>query len=90
MPFSNGVYAAATLYVPEANIEDYQAANIWKQFSKIESAPTSGIGAIVDNEAAVDGPVEYFNLQGVRISKPATGQIVIKRQGSTVKKMLMK
>ena len=38
----------------------------------------------VDNSNA---PVEYFNLQGQRVANPAAGQILIRRQGSTVSKI---
>lgn len=41
---------------------------------------------ISDSENA---PVEYFNLQGVKIQNPAEGQIVIRRQGSKVTKVVM-
>lgn len=41
----------------------------------------------VDNENA---PVEYFNLQGMRISEPAAGQIVIRRQGNKTTKLYVK
>lgn len=37
-----------------------------------------------------NAPVEYFNLQGVRVLNPEAGQIVIKRQGSTAVKELVK
>ena len=40
---------------------------------------------VADDENA---PVEYFNLQGVRVSEPANG-IFIKRQGSTVSKVIL-
>lgn len=51
---------------------------------------TAGIGGIaVDNNA--DAPVEYFNLKGMRISSEnlAPG-IYIRRQGTDVKKILVK
>lgn len=35
-------------------------------------------------------PVEYYNLQGVRLEEPAPGQIVIRRQGNKVEKILVK
>lgn len=50
-----------------------------------------GTGAI--NDVAVDNnnaPVEYFNLQGVRVNEPVAGQIVIRRQGDEVSKLLVK
>lgn len=50
-----------------------------------------GTGAIKD--VAVDNnnaPVEYFNLQGVRVNEPVAGQIVIRRQGNEVSKLLVK
>lgn len=52
--------------------------------------PYSGESAIesigVDNENA---PVEYFNLQGIRVDNPAAG-IFIRRQGSKVSKVVIK
>lgn len=45
---------------------------------------TSGIANIVDDSQ--DAPVEYYNLQGIQIAQPQTGQLVIRRQaGKTVK-----
>lgn len=37
----------------------------------------------------VDAPVEYYNLNGVRVSEPADG-IFIRRQGSKVSKVVLK
>ena len=51
-----------------------------------EDAGVSSIVADEDNDAAV----EFFNFQGMRISEPAAGQMVIRRQGSKVQKMLVK
>lgn len=52
------------------------------------NATTSGIGSIVADENA---PVEYFNLQGIRIdAERATPGIYIKRQGKTVSKVILK
>lgn len=46
----------------------------------------SGIADIVADE---DAPVEYFNLQGIRVENPAAG-IYIRRQGNKVTKVLVK
>ncbi|MGM9873261.1 MAG: Omp28-related outer membrane protein [Muribaculaceae bacterium] len=35
-----------------------------------------------------DAPVEYFNLQGIRVANPAEGQIYIRRQGTQATKVL--
>lgn len=49
----------------------------------------TGIGNIgADTDA--DAPVEYFNLQGQRISNPAQGQVVIRRQGTRAEKIIMR
>lgn len=45
------------------------------------------------NDVTVDGgdaPVEYFDLQGIRVSYPQAGQMVIRRQGTNVEKILVK
>ena len=36
-----------------------------------------------------DAPVEYFNLQGVRVMNPDKG-LFIRRQGNRVEKVMMK
>lgn len=42
-------------------------------------------GVVVDNDA----PVVYFDLAGRRVLNPAKGQIVIERQGSKARKVVM-
>lgn len=37
-----------------------------------------------------EAPAEYYNLQGVRVENPAPGQLVIRRQGNNVTKMIMR
>lgn len=47
-----------------------------------------GVGSVAVDDS--NAAVEYFNLQGVRISNPEPGQIVIKRQGNNVTKSIAK
>lgn len=35
-----------------------------------------------------DAPVEYFNLQGMRVVNPSKGSLVIRRQGTKVAKVI--
>lgn len=37
-----------------------------------------------------DTPAEYFNLQGIRIASPRSGEICIERRGNTARKMIAK
>lgn len=46
------------------------------------------IGSIATDDS--NAPVEYFNLQGVKLANPEAGQIVIRRQGSQVSKVYVK
>lgn len=49
--------------------------------------PGQGVeGIVIDNAAA---PVEYYNLQGIRVTNPANG-IYIRRQGNTAAKVVIK
>lgn len=50
---------------------------------------TSGIDEIDNDTADTDAPVEYYNLRGQPVSNPEPGTIVIRRQGSTVTKLLI-
>lgn len=54
----------------------------------IEKAMSGINDVIADSDA--NAPVEFFNLQGARISNPAAGQLVIRRQGKTVTKVFVK
>lgn len=54
----------------------------------VELSDASGVDDVLtDSDSAA--PVEYYNLQGIRIENPANG-IFIRRQGSTVTKVLIK
>lgn len=48
-----------------------------------------GLSAISDITADDDLPVEYFNMQGVRVDNPSTG-VYIRRQGSRVTKVIIR
>lgn len=48
----------------------------------------TGINDVTVDDA--DAPVEYFDLQGIRVSNPQAGQMVIRRQGTNVEKILVK
>ncbi|MDE6136201.1 MAG: hypothetical protein K2F97_01850 [Muribaculaceae bacterium] len=57
--------------------------------TKVYVVDPSQVG-ISDITADDNAPVDFFNLQGMRISEPAAGQVVIRRQGDKVQKMLVK
>ena len=54
---------------------------------RVTYVTSSGIEEVVTIDTT---PVEYYNLQGVRLEEPAPGQIVIRRQGNKVEKILVK
>ena len=59
----------------------------WPEFRLVPSPQVS-----IDVPAAdfvADGPVEYYNLQGMRVEKPAGG-VYIRRQGNVVTKEMIK
>ena len=51
-------------------------------------AGTSGIENVL-TEADANAPVEYFNIQGVRVANPQNG-LYIRRQGNKVDKIYLK
>lgn len=48
---------------------------------------TTGVEGVTIDDA--NAPAVYFNLQGVRVENPTKGGLYIKRQGSTVVKVIM-
>ena len=91
----------ATLYVPAEALDAYKAAAQWSafgNFATLQDAPApemSGVEDIIaDGEA--DGfdsnaPVEYYNLNGIRVSgENLQPGIYILRQGTKTAKILVK
>ncbi len=73
-------------YAPGAGMfGKFKDCKIYLQFSLDDNAGINDV--VVDNENA---PVEYFNLQGMRVNEPAAGQFVIRRQGNKVEKIIVK
>ena len=70
-------YTATTLYVPEASIEAYQAADIWKNFANVKPIEEMPVFA----EQTQDGAIYELNLtEGTAIlvdGKATTGDFVV-------------
>lgn len=48
---------------------------------------TGGVSDIDSDNSNL--PVEYYNLQGVKVNNPAPGQLYIRRQGNTATKVVL-
>lgn len=79
-------------YVPAGEYVDEVSGNTFTVTDSTISGTVgeSGIAVIYDHTAGTsapvvspDAPVEYYNLQGIRIAAPTAPGIYIKRQGST-------
>lgn len=76
------------------------AANAWGEVSSmpgyfelkttVSGDETSAIENIEVEAADENAPVEYFNIQGMRVENPAAGQLLIRRQGSKVSKVIIR
>lgn len=70
------------------NVYCYSAGNGLAAYRVAKKDNSTGIG-IIGDEAVTDAPVEYYNLQGVRVNNPSSG-VYIRRQGATATKVLVK
>lgn len=80
-------------YAPETSTTDPGAIYGTSEARALESTlkfstKQDGIEDIIATPG-VNAPVEYFNLQGIRVNEPAKGQLVIKRQGNKTSKVVM-
>lgn len=57
----------------------------WMKILKVTDEGNTGIDEV---EADNNAPIEYFNLQGIRVTNPVKGNVYVKRQGSEVTKIL--
>ena len=82
-------YRSGFIYAQTSG-DTYYASNYADVLSYVTFPTFSGINEVkadIDNSNA---PVEYYNLQGMRIAAPVEGQLVIKRQGSEVEKLIVR
>lgn len=78
-PFSEYSYGDNTSAEKEdEDIITYKPARVGKGSSAVEN--------IFTESADADAPVEYFNIQGMRVANPANG-VYIKKQGNKVSKV---
>lgn len=71
-----------TLHVPAESIDEYQAADQWKEFFFIEA---SGVEDVTVDEDDADVAPVYYNLQGVRVDNPSAGIYIVRRGNKTTK-----
>lgn len=83
--FSEATYNNATLIVPQGSESYYRSDQNWSLFKNILS--TSGIEDIIADGDA-DNEAEYYNLQGIRVTKPSSG-IFIRRHGNKLEKVII-
>lgn len=50
----------------------------------------SGIDNVAIDTVDEDAPVEYYNIQGMRVANPTPGQLVIRRQGNKTSKAIFR
>lgn len=60
-----------------------------KVYGSDQDPTQTGVQSTLGQDDA-NAPVEYYNLQGVRINNPAAGQLVIRRQGNNVAKIVIR
>ncbi len=69
----------------ENRVEVSRIATVYEGFAGIEDVMADGVDGF-DPTA----PVEYYNLQGIRIINPSSGQLLIRRQGIRASKVIFK
>ncbi len=68
--------------------DTYMPGTMWDSSAAVGTTLNVAVPASVSELEATNAPAEYYNLQGVKIANPAKGQIVIRRQGSKIAKVI--
>ncbi len=84
---SDEAMKAITIYVPETALDTYKAHPVWGKMGAILPID-DGVNDITTDENG--GAVEYFDMQGRRIDNPRPGTLVIRRQGASATKVVVK
>lgn len=82
------VMKGITLYVPQGSIDKFRTHAVWGKYGTILPIE-DGVECIV-SDGDTDSPVEYYNLHGVKVDNPQPGNVVVRRQGATSTKVIVK
>lgn len=85
-PFNNPGQAVSYISFVTNTGNDWD--NNGNQDYRIALKASSGVSTVVSDNAAA--PVEYYNLQGIRIAEPLPAGIYVRRQGTTVTKIVVR
>jgi len=78
--FKASDYNEAILYIPKGTSGKFLITSPWMYFRNIQEIDFAGIDGVESDECG-DAPVEYYNLQGIRVENPESG-LYIRRQGN--------
>ena len=73
------------LYVPDGTLELYRNADVWKDFVNILEISSLGVEDLVED----DTPIEYYDLNGIKVNNPSNGVFIMK-QGTKANKVIVK
>ena len=81
--FDDAVKTAATLYVPDASLDAYRSADVWKDFFAVKGMSETGISS---PEAADDDTIrDIYDLNGRMINESSVKGVYIKNGKKYVK-----
>lgn len=70
--------------------KEWSEVSLYPEVCKIAAALAGVENVAADAEFDANAPVEYFNLQGIRVAAPEAGQLLIKRQGKKAEKVVIR
>lgn len=84
------LYTQCTLFVPGVAVDTYKADPVWGKFKNIVPLETGVIDIKSDYPEDNDKSIEYFTIDGQRLTTPEPGTLIIRRQGSRTDKIIVK
>ena len=62
----------------------------YPDYTTIKFKVAAGVQNVAVDRVDENAPVEYFNLQGIRVVNPEAGQLLIKKQGAKTQKVVIR
>ena len=83
--FSEALTVMAYSFANDGNEFPFNGA--WGYFG-LSLDPQFEIGGVEEISHDINAPIKYYNLQGLEVKEPQKGQLVIKKQGNQVSKLI--
>ena len=86
--FDDAVKESATLYVPDASLNSYKVAYVWKDFFAVKGVSETGISSSITSDGSAIGDI--YDLSGRKAARASKGLNIFRMKNGETRKGIIR